>query len=294
MCLLVIAWQVHPRYRLVVAANRDEFHERPTAPLARWDSPDEIIAGRDLRAGGTWLGVGPHRRFGVVTNFRELQRPAPSAPSRGDLVPDFLRAGVGAETYLAGLAAQAHTYSGFNLLLADGKSLWYASNRAERFARELSPGVYGLSNEFLDTPWAKLRRVRRGFDAWLAEAKARAAAGPDSQHEARARTDPSAPAGAVTTLESRIDPDAATGLFAILADRTQAGVDEKLPATGLSPEWEQILSAPFVNHPDYGTRCSSVLLLEPTGHLYLAERRFDAHGAPAGESELRLNAGEWR
>src|SRR5579862_7037222 len=109
MCLLVLAWQVHPRYRLVVAANRDEFHERPAAPLARWPAPEEILAGRDLRAGGTWLGLDRQRRFGVVTNFRELQRPQPDAPTRGALIPDYLRGSAGAGAFLAHLRSEEHT-----------------------------------------------------------------------------------------------------------------------------------------------------------------------------------------
>src|SRR5215475_8344994 len=118
MCLLVLAWQVHPRYRLVVAANRDEFHARPAAALARWAAPDEILAGRDLQAGGAWLGLDRARRFGVVTNFRELQRPKPEAPSRGELIPAYLRGLQPPEQYLNSLAARAADYSGFNLLLA--------------------------------------------------------------------------------------------------------------------------------------------------------------------------------
>jgi uncharacterized protein with NRDE domain len=259
MCLLVVAWQVHPRFRLVVAANRDEFHERPTAPMARWSPPDEIIAGRDLRAGGTWLGINRARRFGVVTNFRDLQGPLANAPSRGGLVPAYLRGNLGAERHLAALASSASGYSGFNLLLADSEQLWYASNRAEGFARRLPPGVYGLSNEFLDTPWPKLRRVRHRFEEWLAK---------PSEH---------------STEE----------LFAILGDRTQAGVDEKLPETGLSSEWEQLLSSPFICNPDYGTRCSTVLLLEASGALYMAERRFESMGIADGETEFDLKPAEW-
>jgi uncharacterized protein with NRDE domain len=197
MCLLVIAWQVHPRYRLVVAANRDEFHERPTEPMARWPAPDEIIAGRDLRAGGTWLGIDRRRRFGIVTNFRELQRPAPGAPSRGNLIPGYLRNPAPVTQYIQDLEQVADQYSGFNLLLTDqaepadraqpaeradpgradaghhqagsarGDSLWYVSNRAPQFAQSLPPGIYGLSNELLDTPWPKLQRVRKRFDALI-------------------------------------------------------------------------------------------------------------------------------
>jgi len=260
MCLVVLAWQAHPRYRLIVAANRDEFHERPTAAVSKWPAPEDILAGRDLRANGTWLGLDRRRHFGVITNFRELQPPKPEAPSRGALIPRFLQETGGAQAFLARLEPQTAAYSGFNLLLTDSDSLWYASNRAAGFARALPAGIYGLSNEFLDTPWPKLRRVRQGFEAWLS-------------HSASATT--------------------AAGLFALLDDRTRAPTDEDLPQTGISPEWEQVLSSPFVLHPDYGTRSSTVLLLEPSGAGYLAERRFDAAGKQTGLSEFELRAGDW-
>jgi uncharacterized protein with NRDE domain len=259
VCLLVLAWRVHPRYRLVVAANRDEFHERPAAALGKWPAPAEILAGRDLRAGGTWLALDRARRFGVVTNFRDLQPPRAGAPSRGELIPRFLAAAASPAEFFAALAPRAPAYSGFNLLLADGDSLWYGSNRAQPFARALPPGVYGLSNEFLDTPWPKLQRVRRGFEAWLRQ-----------------------PEGG-----------APVELFGLLADRTRVADDALLPHTGVTREWERVLSAPFVANPDYGTRSSTVLLLEPDGALYLAERRFDAGGAASGETEFTLNAGDW-
>jgi len=254
MCLLVLAWQVHPRYRLVVAANRDEFHERPTAAMAKWPPPDDIIAGRDLRAGGTWLAMDGRSRFGVVTNFRELQGPAPAAPSRGNLIPTYLRNEAGPERYFKELEPVANAYSGFNLLLADRDSLWYGSNRAELFARPLPPGIYGLSNEFLDTPWPKLQRVRRQFDPLLRRGTA-------------------------------ISKDE---LFTILADRTQAGVNEELPKT-LSPEWEQLLSSPFISNKDYGTRCSTLVLLETTGAASITERRFDSTGIAMGEVQFELS-----
>ena len=258
MCLLVLAWQVHPRYRLVVAANRDEFHERPAAPLARWpDAP--LIAGRDLRAHGTWLGLDRGRRFAVVTNFRELQRPRAAAPSRGGLIPQYLAGAAGPREFLTTLEREAGSYAGFNLLLADGATLAYGTNRAAPFARTLPPGLYGLSNELLDTPWPKLLRVRAGFEAWL-------------------RTE------SLVTAQ----------LFALLNDRRQAGSDTQAAHTGGLPrEWQQVLSAPFVLHPVYGTRCSTVVLLEPDGAVYIAERRFDAAGTQTGETEFRLNAAEW-
>ena len=260
MCLLVLAWQAHPRYRLVVAANRDEFHARPTAPLSKWPAPDDILAGRDLRANGTWLALDHRRRFGVITNFRDLQTPRPDAPSRGALIPRFLREESGAGSFLNELAPQAPGYSGFNLLLTDGDSLWYASNRAPGFARTLPPGVYGLSNQFLDTPWPKLRRVRHRFEAWLGDEPAKSSS---------------------------------EGLFALLDDRARATQDEGLPQTGLEPEWERVLSAPFVLHQDYGTRCSTVLLLEPSGAGLLIERRFNPEGRQTGESVFELAAGGW-
>jgi len=258
VCLLVLAWQVHPRYPLVVAANRDEFHERPAAALAKWPQPPGILGGRDLRAGGAWLALDRERRFGVVTNFRELQTPQSGAPSRGGLIPAYLGGRTEASEFFRQLEPQAGSYSGFNLLLADGRSLWYGSNRAQPFARELPPGVYGLSNELLDTPWPKLTRVKQRFRQWLDEPQSTAA-----------------------------------GLFALLEDRTQAPVSRTLPPGGLPREWERILSAPFVVHPEYGTRCSTVVLLGADAGLYIAERRFDAGGLACGESEYQLNAGDW-
>jgi uncharacterized protein with NRDE domain len=251
MCLLVLAWQTHPRYRLVVAANRDEFHERPAAPMAPWPAPEGILAGRDLRAGGTWLGLDRTRRFGVVTNFRDRQRPRRSAPSRGRLVPGYLAGAVAAGDYLASLETDAPGYSGFNLLLADATSLWYASNRAERFAQVLEPGIYGLSNEFLDTPWPKLQRVRGRFEQWL------------------------------TQPEGKGEP---AQLFDLLNDRT--------PAPDAVPP-ERALSAPFVLDATYGTRCSTVLLLQASGAAYLAERRFDSGGKQVGQAEYELNPQQW-
>jgi uncharacterized protein with NRDE domain len=264
MCLLVLAWQVHPRYRLIVAANRDEFHERPTEPMAKWQEPP-IIAGRDLRAGGTWLGVDRQRRFGIVTNFRELQRPAQGAPSRGNLIPDYLRNPAPITQYIQNLEAVAEQYSGFNLLLTDQDSLWYVSNRAPQFAQSLPPGIYGLSNELLDTPWPKLQRVRRQFDPLITQP------GPVSEE----------------------------ALFAILADPTQAGVDEglgrpqTLPETGLSPEWEQLLSSPFVSNREYGTRCSTLVMIDKAGGLSLNERRFGPLGSALGDTRFDLGPNEW-
>jgi uncharacterized protein with NRDE domain len=255
---------MHSRYRLIVAANRDEFHDRPAAALQKWTpaaggAREEILAGRDLQAGGTWLGLDRARRFGIVTNYRDLQRSAPGAPSRGELIPRYLTQGAGAKTFVQSLERSAARYAGFNLLASDADALWYASNRAERFARQLPAGVYGLSNHLLDTPWPKLARVRYTFRAWLD-------ATPEPNPEE---------------------------LLTMLADRMPAAQHEPLPQTGLSPEWERVLSSPFVLHREYGTRCSTVLLLERGGSLTLTERRFDAAGTVTGQTEVRLEPGEW-
>jgi uncharacterized protein with NRDE domain len=258
VCLLVLAWQSHPHYSLILAANRDEFHDRPAAPLGPWTDAPHLMAGRDLRAGGTWLGVDRARRVGVITNYRELQRPRRGAPSRGELIPSFLAGERTAGDYLSELETDAPAYSGFNLLLAAADGLWYASNRSDTFARRLTAGVHGLANQELDAPSPKLVRVRHRFESTI----------------------------------SRGNPIAPAELFAMLADRERASPEE-LPFSGLTPEWELALSSPFVVHSEYGTRCSTVLLLQHSGDLTITEHRFDSAGRSSGESEYRLNAAEW-
>lgn len=259
MCLLVLAWRNHARYRLVVAANRDEYHAREAAPLAAWPDAPGIVGGRDLQAMGAWFAVDARRRFGIVTNFREFGRRRRSAPSRGALIPAYLSGQAGPGQYLGSLEVDAPGYAGFSLLLGDGESLWYGSNRADRFARELPPGIYGLSNEFLDTPWPKLVRVRERLAGLLAD----------------------------PTMQERRDLSAA--LFAALADREPAS-PESLRNSDLSPEWTRKLSAPFVLDPGYGTRCSTVLTITHDDELAMTERRFDAQGNLTGETEYALNA----
>ncbi|HEY4338471.1 MAG TPA: NRDE family protein [Steroidobacteraceae bacterium] len=270
MCLLVLAWQAHPRYRLIVAANRDEFHARPTAPMALWKDAPGILAGRDLSAQGTWLAMDRQRRFGIITNYRDLQARRPDAPSRGGLIPEWLAQNIKPAAFLEQLEPQAQRYAGFNLLLSDADSLAYASNRAPRFSRGLAPGVYGLSNLLLDTPWPKLVRVRATFAAWLAQQTA-------SQF---------APDAAPST-------DASERLFAMLADRRRGPPDTPAKAQPLAPEWAEILSSPFVVHPTFGTRCSTLAMIGYDGSLYIQERRFDAAGTMTGHSDWSLSPGEW-
>jgi uncharacterized protein with NRDE domain len=254
MCLLVIAWKAHPRYRLILAGNRDEFHDRPAAPLNWWQDDPRILAGRDLKANGTWLGVARSGRFGVVTNFRDLQAPVENAPSRGSLVPRFLTGATSPKEFLDDLRGAAPRYSGFNLLVGGTRALYYFSNRGPKAPTVLAPGVYGLSNHLLDTPWPKLVRTRKRFESLL------------------------------TQPDPVIDD-----LFAMLADREPAA-EQELPNTGLPAEWERVVSAPFIQNERYGTRCSSVLLVERNGRTVLHERRFDFLGVQSGTSRFEFKS----
>lgn len=245
MCTLLFAWQVDPARPLIVAANRDEFHARPTAAASTWprdaeaDAP-EIVAGRDLQAGGTWLGVTREGRFAALTNVREpFVAPPPGARSRGGLVAEFLRGRAAPGEYLAGLAPD--TYAGFNLVVGDRSSLWYLSNRTGP-ARALGPGVYGVSNAALDTPWPKVRRGREN----LARLVAAGAASPEA-------------------------------VLALLADRAPAP-DAELPDTGVGLVMERVLSPLCVVSPGYGTRSSTALTIHRDGVVEFRERSHDAPG----------------
>lgn len=257
MCLAALAWNMHPLWRAVVVANRDEFHARPAAALGTWPEATQILAGRDLQAGGTWFGLSRDRRFGLITNFRERARASPNAPTRGRLIAEYLRTPWSAGTFVESFVDEMPVYAGFNLLLADAETLWYASNRAEPVTRPLAAGIHALSNHVLDTPWPKLQRLRRALEQWVA------AAAQDT-----------AP------------------LWDALADR-QLAAQRELPDTGLTPEWEHVLSAPFVRHPQYGTRCSSILLLGHDGRVHFEERSFDAAGECAHTARYTLPANAW-
>jgi len=255
MCLLVVGWNAHPHYRLVIAGNRDEFHDRPAAALGWWNDGPPLLAGRDLKAAGTWLGVAREGRYGIVTNFRDVESPAAGAPSRGELVPRYLRGATDAARYVADLAGAASRYGGFNLLVGGPDALYYYSNRGDEDPRRLEPGIYGLSNHWLDTPWPKLTRTRRRFAALLG--------------------------GRTLAVEE---------LFAVLADRTVTGEADH-PHTGLPEDWERALSAPFVVHERYGTRCSTVVLVDRAGRTIVQERRFDPRGGESGSSRFEFATG---
>lgn len=245
MCLIVIGWRVHPDYPLVVAANRDEFHARPTARADFWADAPEVIAGRDLEAGGTWLGIARDGRFAAVTNVREAAA-AKGLRSRGSLTRDFLVGRRRAADYVGEIDRAG--FSGFNLLVSDNDSLWYCSNRSAQ-SLELVPGVYGLSNHLLDSPWPKLLTARQGFSRALASL-----------------------------------PDPAP-LFAILAD-DEIVPDAELPDTGVPLEWERRLSAIFVRSEPYGTRASTVVMLAADGGITFEERSFGPNGQPLQSSRI--------
>lgn len=248
MCLLVFAWRPDAAERLVFAGNRDEFHERPAAPADWWENG--TLGGRDLRAGGTWLAAHRNGRFAVVTNYREPLEEGRGPRSRGELVTAFLDDTATPDAFARDVAARGREYAGFNLLLGDPGALVYLSNRG-RGPESLAAGIYGLSNHLLDTPWPKLARTRARFGELLAR-------------------------GA--------DPEA---LLAMLADRTPAANDE-LPDTGIGPEWERLLSSPFITSPHYGTRCSTVMKMLEDREMEFIERRFDPDGTVAGQSRFRF------
>ena len=246
MCLILLAWQAHPDYPLIVAANRDEFFTRPSAAAAFWADAPQVLAGRDLEAGGTWLGVSREQRFAALTNYREGGGQRPGARSRGALVADFLVGRETPEAYLEEVAVLAGEYNGFNLFVGDADQLGYCSNRDARRVRWLLPGIYGLSNHLLDTPWPKLASARAAF------------------------------AAALRTL-----PQAAP-FFTLLADG-EVVPDSHLPETGVPLEWERILSAVFVSSGNYGTRASTLLTRRRDGLVTLHERSYGAGATPIGE-----------
>lgn len=227
MCLIVFAWQVIPGIPLVAAGNRDEFYDRPAAPAEWWDDHPQVYAGRDLSAGGTWMGITREGRFAAITNVRAPTEKRDGAPSRGALVADFLTGQASPQEYIDQIAPRAQQYNGFNLLLGNRDTLVWYSNRSEDDARNgkpLAPGIYGLSNGALDTPWPKVVRTKAQFASLLCQC---------------------APEDAY---------------FEMLTDTTRAS-DCRLPRTGVPIEWERLLSAVCIESTDYGTRASTVVRL---------------------------------
>ena len=250
MCLLFLAIDAHPDYRLVAAANRDEFYVRPTRRLHTWQDHHHVIAGRDLERGGTWFGVTRRGRWAAVTNYREAGA-VRSATSRGALVGNFLVSGASPEDYVSQIAADASAYSGFNLIAGTTSRAVYFSNR-DNEVRRLGAGIYGLSNHLLDTPWPKVNDGKRSLLG--------------------------------LTRREHLD---AESLYYIMNDGRPAA-DEALPESGVGIEWERLLSSAFVSGDDYGTRSSTILLVNGQNRLKLEERTYDSHAPvnPTGYSSV--------
>jgi uncharacterized protein with NRDE domain len=238
MCLIVFAWQLVPGMPLLAAGNRDEFFDRPAAAADWWSDHPQVYAGRDLRGGGTWMGITGSGRFAAITNIRAPSERRTDVPTRGTLVADFLTGDASPQDYVAQVAERAHRYNGFNLLIGDQEQLiWYSSagQDDERNGKPIAPGIYGLSNALLDNPWPKVVRTKAQFASLLCQG---------------------APEDAY---------------FDMLADTTRAS-DCRLPKTGVSLEWERVLSAVCIESPEYGTRASTVVQLHAGRGATLRER----------------------
>ncbi len=238
MCLIIAGIAAHPTYALVIAANRDEFYARPAQPARFWQDAPHVLAGRDETAGGTWMGVTRSGRWAALTNYRAPNQYAPEAPSRGALVADYLTGSAAPRTYAADVQARAERFNGFNLLVGRGAAAYYVSNQIDDGPRAVGDGWHGLSNAVLDTPWPK---VERGL-------------------------------AVVPPALAADDPVAA--LLQALNDRTRAP-DEELPDTGVGRAEERLLSPMFIASDEYGTRCSTVLLLTHDGRVHFAERTYN-------------------
>jgi uncharacterized protein with NRDE domain len=247
VCILLVAIRHDPRFPLVVAANRDEYYDRPAAPASLWQDSPGLLAGRDLSEGGTWLGVTRSGRFAALTNVREPGRRLNNAPSRGSLVRAFLEGTETPDEFGSRLSDRGSQFNGFALLFGSPEGLHHFSNRGDGMAHPLPAGIHGLSNGPLNAPWPKVARGTAALREILAN--------------------------------TRAHPDKA--LFDLLADRTLPA-DDDLPSTGVGLEWERLLAPLFVVTPVHGTRCSTVILVDRTGRVRFEERSFDRRGSQIG------------
>jgi uncharacterized protein with NRDE domain len=238
MCLILFAYKVHPSYNLILAANRDEFYERPSSAADFWEDAPQVLAGLDLQEGGTWMGIDRAGRFAAITNYRDPASWKNNAPSRGELVSSYLCGNQSPEEYLDKVSRQGQLYNGYNLIVGDRRELFVYSNRGGK--QKLETGIYGLSNHLLNTPWPKVLRGKKLLKAALDKKGAE--------------------------LED--------ALFALLADR-KIPTDDKLPDTGIGLEWERMLSSIFIESPVYGTRSSTILLIDKNGRIKFVEKVYD-------------------
>jgi uncharacterized protein with NRDE domain len=237
MCLIVFAYKSHPKYKLIFAANRDEFYDRPTEQANYWKDHPGLLAGKDIQAGGTWMGITKTGRFAAITNFRDPKNIKENAPSRGLVVSDYLLSNYSALDYYNSLKESLQEYNGFNLILGDIDDLYYFSTETDGL-KKLEPEIYGLSNAVLDAPWPKVNKTKEHLSRFLKN---------DEIH--------------------------AWELLSLLSDTCKAK-DEDLPDTGVGVEWEKILSSIFINSQLYGTRCSTAVLVNTENNVRFAEKTF--------------------
>lgn len=238
MCLILFAHQYHPKYKLIVAANRDEFYARETQPARFWEDNPRVLAGRDIEAGGTWLGVNTIGEVSMLTNFRDLQNIKTAAPSRGQLVSDFLVNNQQARDYLKQVADNGKNYNGFNLICGTQDELFYYGNYQDGI-HKIEPGIHGLSNALINTPWPKVEKGKIKFQ---------------------------------NAIEN--EEPLAEDLFSTLYDDIKAPI-EKLPDTGVGIEKEHMLSPMFIKSENYGSRCSTVLLVDKNDVMTFVERTYN-------------------
>ena len=252
MCLILLAWRAHPEYPLVFAGNRDEAYARPSAVAGFWADDPQIFGGRDLEKGGTWLGLTRTGRMAAVTNYRDGPAARVAPRSRGELTAAFLRGTDAPRAYLEGVEARLSDYGGFTLIVGDSERLYCISNRRPGI-EEIVPGIHGLSNHLIDTPWPKVERGKQRLSALL---KAK-------------------------------ETELVQGLLDALADRTMAP-DSELPDTGVGLQRERELSPAFVAGERYGTRATTALLINSGNEVLCVERRFGARGVPEGDARQRF------
>jgi uncharacterized protein with NRDE domain len=252
MCLILLAIRKHPKYKLVLLANRDEYYERPSEVSQFWEEVPHLLAGRDLIAGGTWLGITRNGRIAAITNYRDPSSVKAKAPSRGNLVSLFLSRAMEPNAYVDLIRNERDRYNGFNLILGKTDLLYWYSNRTDRIV-PLFQGVYGLSNHLLNTPWPKVARAKRLFEEIL-----------------HGRTSPSTEA-----------------LFHLLQDKKRPP-DNRLPRTGVPLEWERILSPIFITSPTYGTRSSTIILIDNEDYVTFVERTFNGRPKPVSTCEFEF------
>jgi uncharacterized protein with NRDE domain len=252
MCLVVLAIDQHPKHKLILAANRDEYYDRPSAPPAFWEEAPQVLAGKDLKGGGTWLGITKTGRIAAITNYRDPASVMTDAPSRGWLVRDYLLGMDEPASYLKKVRKDGIRYNGFNLIVGHKEKLFWYSNRGEGII-SLSPGLHGISNRLLNTPWPKVTRSKERLADLLANHE-----NPPSE-----------------------------GLFKLLRDRSIAP-DDVLPDTGVGIEWERILSSVYITSPTYGTRSSTLILLDLNDRVTFMDRTFDSRPEPTASVQFEF------